>query len=184
MRCQILHYQQLYSQTNIKSQYENITYLCNFKVLYVCIKQLPCCFEKIFFCLWSFGLLSITGLKNVTCSSSNVCHNSSFRTKCILKSLRKEFVKLLCKIILATVPKCLKEQLLPLQTKCPGVQDRDTCHAVGCPGNLPASETSLHTGISSHANKLRFPIHVTMTASKHRKFCSSNCFAIITSPQP
>lgn len=26
----------------------------------------PCCFEKIFFCLCSFGRLSITGLKNVT----------------------------------------------------------------------------------------------------------------------
>ena len=26
----------------------------------------PCCFEKIFFCLCSFGRLSMTGLKNVT----------------------------------------------------------------------------------------------------------------------
>lgn len=80
------------------------------------------------------------------------------------------------------MPKHLKEQHSPLQTECPGAQDTDTCHAVGCPGNLPASETSLHTGISSHANKLRFPIHVTMTASTHRKLLRSNCSARITSP--
>lgn len=60
-----------------------------------------------------------------------------------------------------------KEPFLPLQTVCPGVQDRDTCHGAGCPGNLPASETSLHTEISSHANKLRFLIHVTKTGNTY-----------------
>lgn len=36
---------------------------------------------------------------------------------------------------------CSKETSLPLQTEYPGVQDRDTCHAVGYPGNLPTSGT-------------------------------------------
>lgn len=61
--------------------------------------------------------------------------------------------------------KCFTETFLPLQTECPGVQDRDTCHAVGYPGNLPTSETLLHTEISSHANKRRFLIHVTTTGN-------------------
>lgn len=61
--------------------------------------------------------------------------------------------------------RCFKETFLPLQTECPGVQDRDTCHAAGYQGNLLTSETLLHTKISSHANKLRFLIHVTMTGN-------------------
>lgn len=146
------------------------------------IKQLPCCFEKIFFCLWSFGLLSITGLKNVTCSSNNAHHNLSFRTKRVLKCLRK-MLALFCKVIAARIPKCFNEMFLPLQTECPGVRDRDTCHVVGYPESLPTSETSLHTEISSHANKRRFPVHVTMTVNTHRKLLISNCSAIVTSPQ-
>lgn len=63
--------------------------------------------------------------------------------------------------------KCFEETFLPLQTECPAVQDRDTCHAVGYPGNLPTSETLLHTKISSHANKLRFLIHVTATGNMY-----------------
>lgn len=62
--------------------------------------------------------------------------------------------------------KCFKETFLPLQTECLVVRDRDTCHAVGYPGSLPTSETLLHTKISSHANKLRFLIHVTMTGNR------------------
>lgn len=76
-----------------------------------------------------------------------------------------KLVKLFCHVILGSMFKCFKETFLPLQTECPGVRDRDTCHAVGCPGNLPTSETLLHTKISSHANKLRFLIHVTMTGN-------------------
>lgn len=61
--------------------------------------------------------------------------------------------------------KCFKETFSPLQTEYPGAPDRDTCHGVGYPGNLPTSETLLHTKISSHANKLRFLIHVTVTGN-------------------
>lgn len=76
-----------------------------------------------------------------------------------------KLVKLFCHVILASIFKCFKETFSPLQTECPGVPDRDTCHAVGYPGNLPTSETLLHTEISSHANKLRFLIHGTITGN-------------------
>lgn len=55
--------------------------------------SLPCCFEKIFFCLCSFGRRSMTGLKNVTWVENkkinkyklnmffNVCHALLSREK-------------------------------------------------------------------------------------------------------
>lgn len=50
---------------------------------------------------------------------------------------------------------------LPQQTECPGAQDRDTSHVADYLRSLLTLETSLHTGISNHANKQKFLIHVT-----------------------
>lgn len=35
--------------------------------------SLPCCLEKIFFCRWSLGMRSMTGLKKITCSKRVYC---------------------------------------------------------------------------------------------------------------
>jgi len=37
---------------------------------YVVEMRSPCCFENIFFCLWSLVLRSMTGLKKVTCNKN------------------------------------------------------------------------------------------------------------------
>lgn len=62
-----------------------------------------------------------------------------------------------------------KIHLLPLQIKYPVVPNRDTCHAVGCLKNLLTSEILQHTETANHANKLKFPVHVTRIIKKNNK---------------
>lgn len=62
-----------------------------------------------------------------------------------------------------------KIHVLPLQTKYPVVPNRDTCHAAGCLKNLLTSEILQHTEIANHANKLKFPVHVTKIIKKKQK---------------